>query len=235
VPEPGFGEAIGKAVEQLSGRYSPSRVLTPRFPEVSAPPSRPSGPADLRGQALRLCENFREASCEAITKAGEPCSSGALASSDRCLAHSSPEVKARYRVGGPQVGSGRPRAPRVGELVAAAAVEHADELIAALRAGLADSRQRVQATGTWLRIAHREAELVQRERERQDDFDSLDRQQLLGIVSRAVARLHVSGRLELLFGEDAIPAVPALEGSATEREQDPQGAGSAPSTALLRP
>lgn len=159
------------------------------------------------------------ASCQAITRAGEPCSSGALADSDRCLAHSPPEVKARYRFGGVQAGSGRPRTPRIGELVAAAAVEHADELVGALRAGLKDPRQRVQAAGTWLRIAHREAELVQRERERpDDDVSDLTREQLLGLASRAMARLHVSGRLELLFGEDAkaIPSLPAVEGSAIE-------------------
>jgi hypothetical protein len=172
--------------------------------------------------------------CQATTRAGEPCSSGALAGSDRCLAHSPPEVKARYRFGGVQDGSGRPHKPRAGELVAAAAVEHADELIRALRAGLKDPRQRVQAAGTWLRIAHREAELVQRQSERPDDLADLTREQLLGVVSRAVARLHVSGRLELLFGEDAA-AIPALEGTATEAEPGPPYERSHASMALPRP
>ena len=65
-------------------------------------------PYEACRQALRLSENFRVASCQAFTRAGQPCRSGALAGSDRCLAHSPPEVKTRYRFGGVQEGSGRP-------------------------------------------------------------------------------------------------------------------------------
>jgi hypothetical protein len=134
------------------------------------------------------------ASCEAITKAGEPCSSGALTGGDRCLAHSSAEVKAAHGFGGPQLGAGRPRNKRLGELLAEAAEEHKDEFVAVFRDAMAPdqpARVRVAAASQWGRLVHREHELQQREREREDDFDQLPRDVLQRIASRGLARATV--------------------------------------------
>lgn len=71
-----------------------------------------------------------------------------------------PDDPTRRKFGGRQPGAGRPRKPRVSEIVAAAAVEHADEIVAALLAGVTDASnpdRRSRAADRWARLALQDA------------------------------------------------------------------------------
>jgi hypothetical protein len=96
---------------------------------------------------------------------------------------SDPSERARQlveegRIGGPRPGAGRPRKPRATELIAQAAIEHADELIAALVAGIAPDQpadERSRAADRWGRLILQEGALQQRERaeDRADAYSAM--------------------------------------------------------------
>jgi hypothetical protein len=53
--------------------------------------------------------------CKGTTKVGKPCRVAPLKGGDHCLAHSDEKTRDSARFGGPQPGSGRPRAPHAVE------------------------------------------------------------------------------------------------------------------------
>ncbi|UUY01734.1 hypothetical protein LRS13_13480 [Svornostia abyssi] len=71
------------------------------------------------------------------------------------------------KFGGAGRGQGRPRVKRASEIAAEAAAGHADEIVAALRAGLdpdESAETRSRAADRWLRLVVQEGALAQRER-----------------------------------------------------------------------
>ena len=66
--------------------------------------------------------------CTGKTKAGKPCQAAPLKGLDVCLAHADQETRESMGFGGPQEGAGRPRIPRVSELLIAQVEERAEEV-----------------------------------------------------------------------------------------------------------
>lgn len=68
-------------------------------------PSIPQGEAEEQAQASPRCSQ--------TTKAGAPCRARPLKGADTCLAHSDQETRGSISFGGAQPGGGRPKSPRV--------------------------------------------------------------------------------------------------------------------------
>lgn len=67
--------------------------------------------------------------CDAITKKGKQCTRAALEGHATCLSHASKEVKESRGFGGAQKGAGRPKQPRVVDLLREKLDEHADQVL----------------------------------------------------------------------------------------------------------
>jgi len=124
------------------------------------------------------------------------------------------QLVAEGKIGGPRPGAGRPRVPRATELIAEAAIEHADEIVAALLAGIApDQRadERSRAADRWARLIVQEGSLQQREHaeDRADTYTSMSddevRQAFAALVVDALRSGEVSAAdvLELTAATDA--------------------------------
>lgn len=112
------------------------------------------------------------------------------------------QLRAEGRFGGPQPGSGRPRVPRASEIAAQAAVEHAEEIIAALRAGTTTGspEARARSAARWLAAAQRfeDHELRERRDEREADaFDLMTSEQILDAGTDIFVRLLREGKIDM--------------------------------------
>lgn len=154
--------------------------------------------------------------CQATNARGQRCRANPTTDASRfdtrfCSFHQSAALRAEIGLGGPQEGSGRPRKPRIGELVAAKAIEHSEEIVAALRAAIAEDQpadKRASAAHRWLKVAHSEALLQHREEQAADGLDALPAGQLRQMLAVTLARLEEQGRLGELL--------PAIDGEAVE-------------------
>lgn len=144
------------------------------------------------------------------------------------MAYSSdPSERARQLVregkfGGAGRGQGRPRVPRASELAAQAAAQHADQIVAALLAGIdpsepADTRSR--GADRWLRLVVQEGALAQRERveDRADDaYSRLSDDEIRHAFAEMLAEKLRSGELPAgdvieLAAADVIEDVEAID------------------------
>ena len=116
--------------------------------------------------------------------------------SDRSLRAA--QLVAEGRIGGREIGKkgGRPRKPRAGELVAEAARENADQIIAAFEAGIAEGvppSTRATVAEKWLKIEACEAQL-QLDEHRQE-VEQLDRETMIKLLADKLTGDSLAGRL----------------------------------------
>lgn len=71
--------------------------------------------------------------CQGKTKKGQPCKAAPLRDSSFCLAHANEETRESAGFGGSQPNAGRPRVPRVTEVMRDWVEEHAHEILAPYR------------------------------------------------------------------------------------------------------
>jgi hypothetical protein len=180
--------------------------------------------------------------CWALRKDGEPCSNAACTRADLdrryCISHQPAEVRRELGFGGPQVGSGRPRVATVTEILNEQARVHADELVAAFRAGLAPEQPaalRVKTAQTWLRASHNQQVLELRREQgmepksptaRRDELAQLPADQLVLMLASKLARLERAGVIssprELTgSGNGVDELVKTIDGQAVEIEREP--------------
>jgi hypothetical protein len=80
-------------------------------------------------------------------KTGNPCRAWPLRGTDRCLAHTDQVSRGSTRFGGPQPGGGRPRKPRVVDVLREQVEDRAEEVLAPLWDGLTAERAIVVGSG----------------------------------------------------------------------------------------
>jgi hypothetical protein len=117
-------------------------------------------------------------------------------------------------IGGRRPGAGRPRRDRFSRLLAEQMSEHTDEVVAALRAGLADSnvRTRVMAARAAVDLAVRHGGVAQRDDHHEEDrFALMTADEVRAAFARELAGMVQAGELTMgdlstALGADVVDA-----------------------------
>lgn len=126
-------------------------------------------------------------------------------------------LHAKGQFGGRQPGAGRPRKKRAAEIVAEAAVDLADDMVASFRDGMSPKQPasvRIKAATELLKIEHSEAELKIKENQQ---LDGMSNEQLVALIAERFGRLADGGALPPGFDD-------FIEGEAEELpDEDDEG------------
>lgn len=93
-----------------------------------------------------------ERRCTAKTKAGKPCRSTSVRDNGLCFAHQPEEVRESHGFGGPQPGAGRPRSPRVVDVLRERIEADIDRWLQPLEDALTADRGVVVGDGPHARV-----------------------------------------------------------------------------------
>ena len=113
--------------------------------EAQTPSPSPKGGKGVQRRSQR---------CSATTKAGNPCKNPVVLETGTCIAHAPREVVESRGFGGPQPGAGRPRTPKVVEVIRERLEAQAEEYLKPVEDALKATRGVVVGDGAHARIEY---------------------------------------------------------------------------------